>query len=508
MTLPSQASTLPPAASALGSESDDEQDLSRITVVVGGLLIDVGVPDTVSAAEVITDVIDLANDRLAEPGGRAEEFDNREGKWTFARLTGELIDPHRSLAAADVYDGELLLIREIGAREPSPLVDQLSGLPESEDNARCRLAEQFSATGWSGWSMAGLALAVATAVLLGGRFLAPSVIGVPIAAATALAAGFGCVLASAVMQVRSVDARKCTVLTVVALPLIFCGSLQVVPQARGVEALPAALALTALVALLRLLASGRARSLFTAVIGLAIFGVPAAITPLLMGAQPRSIGAILATVAVVAMYLAPRATIVLSRLPVPRVPTAGEPLDDIETQGGTAVEGVNAVGKQVIPTEQGMTDRVRRARDQLTGLVAAAALVAIAGCYLALQADHGSYWRGAFFAVTVATVLCLRGRGHHDLAQSAVLIGGGLAIALVVIVKTATFVDGGPVNAAVALALLTLLLLACGLIAPGREFSPVLRRQVEVIEYIAIALVFPLMCWIVGVYTFFRQIRI
>ncbi|MEC4764904.1 type VII secretion integral membrane protein EccD [Mycobacterium sherrisii] len=501
MTLPSQASTLV-------SEPDDEQDLSRITVVVGGLLIDVGIPGTVSAAEVITDVIDLANERLAEHGDGAEEFENREGKWIFARLTGELLDPNRSLAAADVYDGELLLIREAGAREPLPLVDRLSGLPDSGDNVRCRLTEQLSAAGWSGWSVAGVALAVATAVMLRGRFLTPLVAGVPIAPAIALVAGFGCVLATGAMQLRSVDTRKCAWLTVVALPLTFCGSLHVATQAREIDALPAALALTALVALLQLLGSGRARPLFTAVTGFAVFGVPAAVAALVAGAHSRSVGAILATVAVIAVYLSPRSTIVLSRLPVPRVPTAGEPLDDIETQGGTAVEGVSAVGKQVIPTEQGMTDRVRRARDQLTGLVAAAGMLAIVGCYLVLGEDHEFYWQGSLFVAAVATVLCLRGRSHHDLAQSAVLIGGGLLIGLITIVKTATFVDGGRVNAAIALAVLTLLLLACGLIAPGREFSPVLRRQVEVIEYIAIALVFPLLCWIVGLYTFFRQLRI
>ena len=47
----------------------------------------------------------------------------------------------------------------------------------------------------------------------------------------------------------------------------------------------------------------------------------------------------------IVVYLAPRVTIALSKLPIPRVPTAGEPLDDIETQGGTTVEGVNAVGQ-------------------------------------------------------------------------------------------------------------------------------------------------------------------
>jgi type VII secretion integral membrane protein EccD len=190
------------------------------------------------------------------------------------------------------------------------------------------------------------------------------------------------------------------------------------------------------------------------------------------------------------------------------VPTAGEPLDDIETHGGTAVEGVNAIGKQVIPTEEGMTQRVRRANEYLTGIIAAAAVSAVVGCYLAIDVTNGFFWQGTTFAVAVATVLCLRGRSHHDLVQSATLVGGGLAIALALIVKTATYLDGWQVNAAVALAGLMVLVAACGLVATRTEFSPVMRRWVEIGEYVAIAFVFPLACWILRVYAYFRELRI
>jgi type VII secretion integral membrane protein EccD len=281
-----------------------------------------------------------------------------------------------------------------------------------------------------------------------------------------------------------------------------------VPGAPVVKALPVALALTALIALLQLLSSGRGRPLYTAVIGLAVFGIPAAVAHLVLNPNPRVVGAMAATIAVIVVYLAPRATIMLSRLPVPRVPTAGEPLDNIETNGGTTVEGVNAIGKQVIPTEEGMTDQVRRARDQLTGIVAAAATFAVVGSYLALDVGNGFFWQGTAFAVAVATVLCLRGRSHHDLVQSAVLIGGGLLIGLTVIVKTATFVTAWQVNAAAALVALTALLVVCGVVAPGLEFSPVMRRRVEILEYVAIGTVFPLACWIVGLYAFFREMRL
>ena len=163
----------------------------------------------------------------------------------------------------------------------------------------------------------------------------------------------------------------------------------IVPDGHGVTALPMALALTALVALLQLLITGRGRPLYTTVIAVALVGAPAAIAYGGLNLSSRAVGAIVTTMAVIVVYLAPRVTILLSSLPVPRVPTAGEPLDDIETQGGTAVDGVNAIGGR--SSTEGMTDQVWRATEYLTGIVAAAAIVAVVGCYLAVGASDGFY---------------------------------------------------------------------------------------------------------------------
>jgi type VII secretion integral membrane protein EccD len=497
--------TLPPASNELDSDTADEQDLSRIAVLIGGLRIDVAVPTRVSTSAVVNDVIELANERLLLVEGPSAKLDNSEGKWAFSRLTGELIEPELSLAEAGVCDGDLLVIGAAGAPAASPLSDDLEGLAESKDNAGCPLAEQPWLTPWFALS---LAMSVAAALLLPEAVRWPRVLGVPVAAAAVVAAGIGCVIAGFVVSARSDGKRGTAGLSGPALTLIFGGALYVVPGLRGAEALPMALAVTALVALLQLLGSGRSRALYTTVIGLAVLGTPAALGQQLLHASPRAAGAGVATFAVIVVYLAPRLTIVLSGTPVPRVPTAGEPLDDIETQVGTTVEGVGAIGKQVIPNEEGMADQVRRAREHLTGLVAAAAVLAAVGCYFALDAASELFWPGIAFGLLVATVLCLRGRSHHDLVQSAVLIGAGLLIALSVVVKTATYVDDWQVKAAVTLVALTALAVLCGLVAPLREFSPVVRRQVELLEYLAIALIFPLACWIIRVYAFFREMRI
>jgi type VII secretion integral membrane protein EccD len=297
---------------------------------------------------------------------------------------------------------------------------------------------------------------------------------------------------------------------VVALPLLFGGLLYVLPTAQGIAALPIALGVTALTALVALLLTGTGRALFSGIIALAAFGIPTSLVQLSVDPAATTIGAILATVAVVVVYLAPGITIMASRLPVPRVPTAGEPLDDIEIQGGTAVDGVDALRaiSRVVPTEEGMIRRVSRASDYLTGVVSAAATSAVVGAYLAIGVADGFHWQGTAFGVAVGTVLCLRGRSHHDLGQAATLIGGGLLTALLVLVKVAVFLPEWRVQTALALIVVTVLVTACGLVAPRIEFSPVMRHLAELGEYLAIGLIVPLACWILGVYAFFRGLRL
>ena len=497
--------TMPNSLTELESESEDEANQSRVTVLVGTLSVDVGLPTGVSISALVDDVIDLASDELsAETPGAV--YDGTQARWTFARLTGETIGPERSLAEAGVCDGAVLLLHNIDAPSSASLVDELDGTDESgsvEPGSRW-FAEHGRLAVWFV-----LSAVVAAAAALGSSAVsvAPALRGVPIAAAASLGLGLGCSVVGWLLSGRSLDARRSAWLVGASLPLIFGGSLHVIPGAPVVTALPMALASTALVALTQLLVSGRGLPFYTAVIAVAVFAVPAALAQLLLNPNPRATGAISAAVAVMVVYLAPRITIGLSRLPVPRIPTAGEPLDDIETMGGTAVEGVSAVGKQVIPTEEGMAGRVQRSSEYMSGIVSAAAILAIVGCYLAVDVTAGFYWPGTAFAVAVATVLCLRGRSHYELVQSAVLIGAGLIIALATIVKTAIYVDGWQVNAALALVVLTVLCVACGLIAPRVDFSPVMRRCVEIVEYLAIGLVFPLTGSIIGLYAYFRGLR-
>ena len=139
--------TLPPSLSDLDPDSESEQELSRLTLVVGELNLDVGLPANVSIAAYINDVIDIANEQIAVRKPSSDVvFDDSEGKWTLARLGGDPIDPQRSLTEAGIYDGDLLMIREAG-RPVSPLLfdDVEDTAAQSEPAVRGWLAREAAA---------------------------------------------------------------------------------------------------------------------------------------------------------------------------------------------------------------------------------------------------------------------------------------------------------------------------------------------------------------------------
>jgi type VII secretion integral membrane protein EccD len=470
-------------------------------VVVGELQLDVAVPAYMSIAAVADDAIKLANAQIAALAERPDvKFNATKGKWTLARLGAEPFDAQRPLGQFNLCDGEVLVVREIGVPCAPMLFDDLD--VDTQASQRHRRPEWVHDAPMIGSFAIGLIASVTAALLLVRQYPA-----VP-AVTAALAVGAVGAIAACILGRGTGNALASPWVTATALPLIFAGSLRIVSEASPASSLPMAFGLTGFASLVTLLVSRRDRSFYTAVIGVSVFGAATTASMLLWSPALRTIGAVLATVSVIVVYLAPRLAIVLSRLPVPPVPTAGEPLDDIETHGGTAVEGVNAIRKQEIPTEERVIERVRPANQYLTGMVAAATIAAVVGSYLAIDLSNGFFWQGTAFAITMATVLCLRGRSHYDLIQAATLIGGGLLTGFALIVTTATHLDDWRVDAAVALIVLMALIIACGLIAPGLHFSPVMKRQVEILEYVAIALLFPLCFWIIRLYAFFRELRL
>ena len=381
-----------------------------------------------------------------------------------------------------IYDGELLMIREVGRPVESAAVRRRRRRPRGEQSAvRAWLAASAAALTCFGVALgrhghAGRRRCRAGPVI---RWCPPR----------CSHSGCSAWCSPARWPIGPRSAPRSAWVAAVALPLLFAGSLYVVPDGFGATSLPMAFALTALSSLLVLLISGAGRALHTGVIAACVFGGASATAMLLWQPPLRTVGAVLATVSVIVVYLAPRVTILLSKLPIPRVPTAGEPLDDIETQGGTTVEGVNAVGKQVIPTEEGLIRtgpagqrvsdrnpgcrRARRGRRLLSGRRRQQRI---------LLAGNGFRRGGGNGAVSARAQPPRSGAvGHPDRQRPGDR-------------DCRHRQDGGQsstdwqIRAMVALVALMVARRRLWAWSPrGVEFSPVMRRRVEILEYIAIA---------------------
>ncbi|MDF2582065.1 MAG: hypothetical protein K0R33_708 [Mycobacterium sp.] len=488
---------LPPSLAELDNPVGND-GLIRVTVLVNGLRLDVALPADLEIGSYMGDLLDMANAQITALGYRDVRFDDTPDRWSLAPLGSDVIGLDRTLASAGVFDGDVVSVRE----------SAIVSVPTLFDDVRVAVTDsalsRWLTTHWI--ALTGFTFAFAAAVVWSWR-LPQTGLGI-VAAALTLVAGIICAVVGCVESFRTRAVFPPTALSVLSVPLLFTGSWCIVPDGFTMPSLPLAFATVALAAQLVLQISRSGHVFHSFVIALCVLGGVTAVAVNLWHPPARTLGALVATVAVVVLYLAPRVAILLARLPVPRVPTAGEPLDDIETHGGTSVDGVNAVGLQVIPTEENLLRRVRRANEYLTGTLAGVAMTAVFGCYLAVDTTEGFYWQGSLFAVVVATVLCLRGRSHHDLVQSATMIGAGLCIAVLLVVKTAHGVPSWHVWAGLAAVAVAALALLCGLIAPQIDFSPVMRRWVEILEYLAIGLVFPLCFWIVGLYSYARGWRL
>jgi type VII secretion integral membrane protein EccD len=144
----------------------------------------------------------------------------------------------------------------------------------------------------------------------------------------------------------------------------------------------------------------------------------------------------------------------------------------------------------------------------LTGLVTgSSSSAALASALVALGdlEDGGSWASGAAFIAVVGLVLLLRARTHSHVSRRIALVaGGGLSLAA----GFAVSVVSAPAQAHWMTVLATIA--GAGSLGSlwGLTFSPVARRAVEVLEYLALAAVMPLACWVVGLYGLVRGLSL
>jgi len=408
--------------------------------------VDLELPAHVDVGQLLPQIVDLVHcDTAAAPG-----LD-----WLLSR-PGELpMDESATLNDNDVRDGDLLilttkepLVAEWSYCDPCHAVAaDTAPVPRVLPAFICVLIGGFGAAVLA-WPAAGMAV---TSRIFVGTCLA-------------LASAAGAVAAR---RFRG-DRLICTTLSLVAV--VYSGALGFLAVRTGTPVsgllLGSAAIFTAAILLLRVTDCGR-----VCLTTLATMGALIAATATVAIACELALdagGAALVVLSLATLGFAPRLSMIFSGTTPDAVPNAG------------------------------------RCHRILTGLVTGSSIAAAAGA-AAVAAGEGSALRGTCFIAIVALVLLLRARTHVDATRRSSLIAASMLSVVAGFIAAAA---AAPAYAHV----ISVLAAMVGAAALGwlvsASVSPIVLRTVEVVEYVALAAVIPMACWVGGIYGWARGMNL
>lgn len=465
-------------------------DLARVTILAKHTQVDMAIPVDVPVALVIPSVVDMVAQH-----SRTNDFDNEgeryePAEWVLARIGHPPFSNSLSLGEQGVRDGELLMLESASHIAPTPLFDDIM--------YNVAIADADHYLGWTPRTarITGSVLAAIT-MLVGcfGLLAAPDALPVWVSGSLALFVAILCVVAGTVLSRMYGDTGSALVLGGCALPAAFTAGMLFVPDHYGWAHLLLGATLFGAIAVLAWRVTGVGLALFIGSATLAVFAIPAALVGLL-GDQPvRAIGAVVAAAGLAGLSLSPRVSMLLAKLPLPPVPAPGTPIDPTEDDPDD---------HRALPTLDALRAKSERARNYLAGLVAATTLVTVAGALAAVDASADSpYWQGIALSLICSIVLLFRSRTYAGAEQAVVLIAGGASIVLIMLAGMAIRMEQPLVVFGAALAILVTALVL-GIIVPGQQATPPMRRAAELIEYGFVAAVLPLVFWVTDLYSLVR----
>jgi type VII secretion integral membrane protein EccD len=412
--------------------------------------IDLELPADVDVGHLLPQIVDLVHRDVAPTPGL---------DWLLSRVGEPPMDDSRTLNDNDIRDGDVLVLTtsEPLATEWAPC-DPCHAMA-AEDEPVPRILPAISCVLLGGFGAAILA-SPATDMATTNRIV--------VGTTMALAGAAGAVAARRLHS----DALICAALSLVAV--LYAGALGFLTVRTGPTEssllLSAAAMFAGAILLLRVTDCGR--TCLTTVTTLSALVAAAAAAGVTWQLQLNAGGAVLVALSLATLGLSPRLSMALS---------------------GTTPEAA---------------PDVRRCHQMLTGLVLGASISASLGAAAVAVGEvreAGSTLRGTSFIAIVALVLLLRARTHVDVTRRS-----GLAIAAVLCAMAgfASAAVAAPTHAHVVSALAATMgaaALSC-LVRP--TVSPIVLRTVEVAEYVALAAVIPMACWVGGTYGWARGMNL
>ncbi|MGW0248720.1 type VII secretion integral membrane protein EccD [Nocardia goodfellowii] len=465
-------------------------DLARVTILAKHTQVDMAIPVDVPVALVIPSVVDMVAQH-----SRSNDFDNEgerfePAEWVLARIGHPPFSNSLSLGEHGVRDGELLMLESASHTAPVPLFDDIMY------NVAIADADHYRSWTPKTARITGSVLAALT-MIVGclGLLMSPGSMPEWVSGSIALGVAILFVVAGMVLSRMYGDTSTSLVLGGCALPAAFTAGMLYVPDHYGWAHLLLGSVLLGATAVLAWRVTGVGLALFIGAATLAVYAVPAALVGLLTDQSTKAIGAVGAALGLMGLSLSPRISMLLSKLPLPPVPSPGTPIDPTEDDPDD---------HRALPTMEALRQKSERARMYLGGLVTATTLVTVVGALAGTDpGSKGAYWPGISLALVCAAVLMFRSRTYAGAEQAVVLIVGGASIVLIMLTGAGLEMEM-PLAIFGAAMLILVAALILGIIIPNQEATPPMRRGVELLEYAFVAAVLPLVFWVASLYSLVR----
>ena len=477
-----------------------DPELCRVSIIGGNTQLDLGLPATIPIATFISDVVGLIESRTPDLTEHEEGAPLRTEHWTLARVGRDPIPPNQTLTDAEIFDGELLVLRSVTTKESPALFDDVIDA-----------VSQLTAESFRSWSPAA-ARWMGLVVALGGILAALALLAVAKEDGASSYLGFiafgggAAAMVAAVIAIRKYAAQLAAMmLSLYATLLFFAAAALFVPGDLGSPHLLLACVTALVIAVVTYSITGVGPMMCAAIITTTLFGGFAAGVRMGWDASTPKIAAGVLVAALIVITMAPRIAVGASRLPVPPVPTAGGAIDPADHEQRPTIEDIGVIGATALPSASGLELRANAANQYQSGLLLGSTLAAALGAVLAADPLGAARGQGVALAVVVGLILCLRGRSFADLVQASTLIGGGTLTLIAVLTTVGLGQSSYLVPIAGILLAVAVATVGFGVIAPHTEISPVLRRMGEIFEYLLIVTIIPLVFWIMDLYSAARN---
>ncbi|MEV0707519.1 type VII secretion integral membrane protein EccD [Nocardia aurea] len=478
-----------------------DPELCRVSVIGGNTQLDLGLPATIPIAAFITDLVELIESRNPDLTEREEGAPLRTSHWTLAKIGRDPIPPDQNLTAAEVFDGELLVLRSVTAKESPALFDDVI---DAVSKLTTDTFRNWSARA-AGWM--GIVLALVSSLAAVGLLIAAKQDGASWAIGfVALGPGIAGLAAAAIAMRRYRARMPAVALSLYGVLLCAAAALLFVPNGIGSPHLMFAAVAALVAAVAGYSATGVGATLTSATVMTVLFGGVAALVRMVWDIDASKIAAGVLVAALIMIAMAPRLAVAAARLPVPPVPTAGAAIDPADHEPRPTIEDIGAIGATALPSAAGLELRAKVANEYQSGVIIGSAVAAVLSSVLVADPFGAARWQGITLGLVIAVILSLRGRAFADLTQSATLIGAGAVALLAVLVTVALGHPSWLVPMAGILLVIAASMVAFGVIGPHTEMSPVTRRAGEIFEYLLIVTVIPLVLWVMDLYSAARNL--